>query len=195
MILTAIFDSVCPAEQRQLDSSLGLEEALKVLQYLAQNKNRFAIQPSEEVRNVWEQIQSYLEQRQASSCSTGSRSTHCDPNPDCPVVAQDGARQGDNVQGMLNTQQPHPEPASGAIDWAEGMNQGESGVRTFGLDIGGSQDAMLSNALWDDITNLWHPLGDLNEGVLNEWEHQGQETCIAESQLMAFLNDQGNRLL
>ncbi|KAL2208297.1 hypothetical protein CC79DRAFT_1357747 [Sarocladium strictum] len=196
MILTAIFDSVCPAEQRQLDSSLGLEEALRVLQYLAQNKNRFAVQRLEEVRNVWQQIKSYLDERQASSGSTGSQSTHYDPNPECPVVPQYGARQADNMQGMpLNSQEPRPEPAPGAIHWAEGMNQGENGVRTFGLDIGGSQDAMLSNTLWDDITNLWHPLGDLNEGVLNDWEHQGQETCIGDSQIVAFLNDQGSRLL
>lgn len=198
MILTAIFDSSCRSEQ-QIDPSPGLDDALEVLQYLASRGNRFAVQRLEEVQKVWKHVAPYLEGR--------ARKFKAPQQSEAPEVPEEGTASVDaGMESVVGLEEipapPEQQPTevwnhAGTADadplgsrwYSESIGQAEGGFGgTLGMAFGGSHQAVLPSALWDDLSLLWHPLGEFNEGVFNEEHVTGSGNEESHISFEAFLS-------
>ncbi|KAI9164139.1 transcriptional regulatory protein [Paramyrothecium foliicola] len=193
LILTAIFDSACKNDQR-VDSSPGVEEALETLQYMAVNKNRYAIRGLEEVKKVWEIVKTYLEEKQ-----TRLRSSPVPEHGETHGAARDPERIDFNGDPSTNQepldqqigtggQEGSTEALSGDSHWYTDINQTEGEFGEVGM-LGGVQQVVLPNALWDDISDLWHPLGEFNEGIFSEIHPNEQDIEDGQMHFQNFLNN------
>jgi proline utilization trans-activator len=73
MLLTKIFDSACKPENR-INPSPGLQDAMDMLQYLADRGNIFAREKFREVQGAWDHLSVTLQVHETSIRSTSRAS-------------------------------------------------------------------------------------------------------------------------
>ncbi|KAH7029866.1 uncharacterized protein B0I36DRAFT_364339 [Microdochium trichocladiopsis] len=196
MILTAIFDSACPGEQK-MRSSASLADAVEILQHMASNGNRHAIQRLQEVRRVWSHIEPHLHERWNATAPVPNASQVLPSPRAAPVTdVQVTERSIDDLESQRHPPPPPPPPQqqhhhhyhrrqssvsaqidASASDWFNsGIRDAErGGYVALDSELGHGQ-TVLPSALWDDISQLWLPLGEFNDGLFHEGNGIGEET-------------------
>ncbi|KAM5344696.1 hypothetical protein ACJ41O_010558 [Fusarium nematophilum] len=141
MLLTKIFDSACDPDQR-IDPVPGLQEAMDMLQYLADRGNAFARQRFQEVQSVWSHLSTILQ---------------------VPDTLDSGAAQVNPTStAEPNSQEnqhhiPSASPVTGAQGDEEGLAQSEGNLPANGYPW----DALM----WNNIPDMWvHPMDSTSEG-------------------------------
>ncbi|CAG9986144.1 unnamed protein product, partial [Clonostachys byssicola] len=141
MILMALYNSVCPDEDR-LHPTPGLNDALDVLQFLADKGNIFALQRLQEARRLWELTRAFLQRARAETNSHNTAS-ELDHRPEFAT--------GNPANNYEHSSYPPP--------WETvSLQQPDAGENLAGNatnDANVINMATLDNNLWDEIANIW----------------------------------------
>lgn len=137
MILAAVFDSTCP-DTEKVNPSPGLEDALEILQYLANKGNQFALRRLQDTRSLWDLMQERL-QAVSSGPMRGSNNPGADE--DRGVVGVSGREQTPSRGQNANT---NAGPRASAEEHLSSQGgQGAEEASTFSAN------------LWNDISYMW----------------------------------------
>lgn len=146
MILTVIFDSACAEETQKINPSPGLNDALEVLQYLADHGNHFAIERLKEIQTVWSHLSVHHHHQPmsepsaiSSASSSGPLSTLQDPSSDSLTLEQ----QGDQPNSVMGDRDKDRQQQA----------QAHTDLTTYRQDQQGIVDA----DFWNSISHFWLP--------------------------------------
>ncbi|KAJ3554894.1 hypothetical protein NPX13_g10486 [Xylaria arbuscula] len=149
MILTAIFDSTCN-DDHAIRPSPDLDEALGLVQFLANQGNKYAAQWLYEIRKTWEQL-----------CS---RVNNTSPHTNLPEQTQIHHQAPNETNDML---QPASNGSASSQAHVEGEVAGpfriDGDQGQFELGVPNPASNLADLDIWADIDQLWQPLPD-------EWE-------------------------
>lgn len=181
MMLTAIFDTACP-EHAAHNAKQGLQDALLLLQYLADLKNPFAVEKIQEVRSMWTSLSQRLigmeTLRQPVARSAASRpsqgSTALRPSADGldrgfePLEGNQAARSGRVELETMETADDEDTtqvPLSHLVDMVDGGQQ-EAPAEVSGLGNGLNTMDLLVGEYYDYYCSLSNN---------PEWEFRGED--------------------
>ncbi|CAH0028119.1 unnamed protein product [Clonostachys rhizophaga] len=141
MTLMALYNSACP-DQDRLYPTLGLNDALEVLQFLADKGNIFAFQRLQEAKKLWELTRAFLQRARAE---TNSHNTvpELDHRPELAT--------GNPTNNNDNSSCP-PRWETGSF---RQPNTEENITGNVANDPNVINMATLDNNLWDEISNIW----------------------------------------
>lgn len=141
MVLMTLYNSACP-DQDRLHPTPGLNDALEVLQFLADKGNIFAFQRLQEARRLWELTRAFLQKGHAETNSHNSAS-ELDHMP--------GFATGNRTNNYENSSCP-PQWEIGSF---QQPSTEENITDNAANDANVINMATLDNNLWDEISNIW----------------------------------------
>lgn len=141
MILMTLYNSACP-DQDRLHPTPGLNDALEVLQFLADKGNIFAFQRLQEARRLWELTRAFLQKG------------HADTNSHNPASELDH-RPGFAIGNPTNNYENSSCPPQWEIGSFQQPNTEENITGNAANDANVINMAALDNNLWDEISNIW----------------------------------------
>lgn len=159
MILTAIFDSTLEDEQK-LNPSPGLDDALEILQYLADRGNHFAAERLEVIRSIWLEFPVRRALFRERSAASGSPA-----NPQTPPRRDhsDQSAPLDPVNRLADVRQDlhqHSAPT-------DSMSFNKESLRPTQGSRSNVQPEISDDLFGDGIFNLWLPQLEESQGGLD----------------------------
>lgn len=160
MILTAIFDSTLEDEQK-LNPSPGLDDALEILQYLADRGNHFAAERLEVIRSIWSDFpvrRGLFRERSAVSGSPANQQTP--PRHDHSDSQSTPLEPMNRLADVRQDLHQHSAP-SDSMAFNKETFRATQGSRS------NIQPEASDDPFGDDIFNLWLPQLEESQGGLD----------------------------